>query len=200
MKTVFVDIDTQLDFVYPAGALYVPGAERIVPAVARLNREAAARGVTLISTMDAHAEDDPEFRTWPHHCIAGTLGQRKPEETLVDGRVVVPNRTGALAFANARQIVLEKQTVNAFETVTIGPVLEALGAERFVIYGVVTEVCVLHAARGLLKLGKRVEVVTDAICGLRPEDAERALAELRRLGTRLVTSAQLAQSDKLEIA
>ena len=35
MKTVFFDIDTQLDFLYPAGALYVPGAERIVPAIAR---------------------------------------------------------------------------------------------------------------------------------------------------------------------
>ena len=33
MKTVFVDVDTQLDFLYPAGALYVPGGERIVPAI-----------------------------------------------------------------------------------------------------------------------------------------------------------------------
>ena len=41
MKTVFFDVDTQLDFLYPAGALYVPGAERIVPAIARLNRFAA---------------------------------------------------------------------------------------------------------------------------------------------------------------
>ena len=31
MKTVFFDIDTQIDFVYPAGALYVPGAEHILP-------------------------------------------------------------------------------------------------------------------------------------------------------------------------
>ena len=34
MTTVFFDIDTQIDFMYPAGALYVPGAERIVPVVA----------------------------------------------------------------------------------------------------------------------------------------------------------------------
>src|ERR1017187_7219555 len=33
MKTVFFDIDSQLDFLYPAGALYVPRAERIVPAI-----------------------------------------------------------------------------------------------------------------------------------------------------------------------
>ena len=41
MRTVFFDIDSQLDFLYPAGALYVPGAERIVPAISRLNRYAA---------------------------------------------------------------------------------------------------------------------------------------------------------------
>ena len=55
MKTVFFDIDSQLDFLYPAGALYVPGAERIVPAIARLNRFAAAHGIPVISTTDAHA-------------------------------------------------------------------------------------------------------------------------------------------------
>jgi nicotinamidase/pyrazinamidase len=37
MKTVFVDVDTQIDFLFPAGALYVPGAERLLPAIARLN-------------------------------------------------------------------------------------------------------------------------------------------------------------------
>ena len=35
MKTVFFDIDTQIDFLYPAGALYVPGAERILPEIGR---------------------------------------------------------------------------------------------------------------------------------------------------------------------
>ena len=66
MKTVFFDIDTQIDFVYPAGALYVSGAERILAAVSQLNR----RAPRLISTMDAHSEDDPEFKIYPHHCVA----------------------------------------------------------------------------------------------------------------------------------
>ena len=62
MNPVFVDVDSQLDFLYPSGALYVPHAERIVPAIARLNRFAAARGIPVISTTDAHTEDDPEFK------------------------------------------------------------------------------------------------------------------------------------------
>lgn len=188
MKSVFFDVDTQLDFVYPSGALYAPGSNRIVPVVARLNRAAAARDIPVISTVDAHTENDPEFKTWPHHCVAGTLGQRKAAPTLLDSRVVVPNRDSGLEIAGARQIVLEKQTVDAFETVTLGPVLEALGGERFVVYGVVTEICVWHAARGLLKMGKHVEVVTDAIEGLKSVDSERALAELRGMGALLSNS------------
>ena len=42
-ETIFFDVDTQIDFLYPAGALYVPGAEQIVGNVARLNRFAAAQ-------------------------------------------------------------------------------------------------------------------------------------------------------------
>jgi len=47
MRNVFFDIDTQLDFVTPAGALYAPGAERIIAAVAQLNRHAGASGIVL---------------------------------------------------------------------------------------------------------------------------------------------------------
>ena len=50
MKTVFFDIDTQLDFMYPAGALYVPGAEKIVDQIAALNRFAGAEGIPLVAS------------------------------------------------------------------------------------------------------------------------------------------------------
>jgi nicotinamidase/pyrazinamidase len=178
MSDLFFDIDTQLDFLYPCGALYVPGAERVAPAIARLNRHAAAHGIPVISTTDAHSENDPEFRVWPHHCVAGTLGQRKAESTLLDGRVVVPNRPCDVAVSGARQIVLEKQHVDMFTAVNLPRVLDLLPADRYVVYGVVTEVCVLFAARGLLQLGKPVVVVTDAVECLTRQDSDRALAEI----------------------
>ena len=185
MSTVFVDIDTQVDFLYPAGALYVPGAEKRVGAIAKLNRFAAAQGFPVISTMDAHAENDSEFASWPPHCILGTLGQRKPEETLLERRVVVRNQPGEFSLEGARQIVIEKQTVNVFDTVTMERILEQLAADRFVVYGVVTEVCVLCAVRGLVKTGKPVAVVTDAIETLNASDSVRALGEMQGLGAGL---------------
>ena len=188
MKTVFVDVDSQLDFLYPSGALYGPHAERIVPAIARLNRYAAQNEIPVVSTSDAHTEDDPEFRVWPHHCVAGTLGQRKAEATLLEKRVVVPNRDCQLAIGGAQQIILEKQTVDVFAAPNLGRVIERLNAERFVVYGVVTEICVLYAARGLLARGKQVTVVTDAVQTLNKGDSVPALEELRAGGATFAVS------------
>ncbi len=191
MKTVFVDVDSQLDFLYPAGALYVPGAERIVPAIARLNQFAAGRGVPVISTTDAHAENDPEFATWPPHCISGTWGQHKAERTLLGKRVIIPNRGCDFALDGAQQIVVEKQTVDVFQAPNLARVIDRLGATDFVVYGVVTEICVLFAARGLLKAGKQVTVVTDAVESLKSEDSARALSEICSAGGRLATVGQV---------
>ena len=193
MSSVFVDIDSQLDFLYPAGALYVPGAERIVPAIAHLNRHASRHGIPVISTTDAHTENDPEFQVWPHHCVAGTWGQRKAEATLLDGRVVVPNRPCELSIDGARQVIVEKQTVDVFAAPNLARVIERLGAESFVVYGVVTEICVQYAVRGLLKTGKPVVVVTDAIASLEAEASERALAEFCSGGAKLATVSELLQ-------
>jgi nicotinamidase/pyrazinamidase len=191
MNTAFFDIDTQCDFLYPAGALYVPGAERIVPAIARLNRWAAGHGIPVVSTVDAHTEDDPEFRAWPHHCVAGTLGQHKAEPTLLEKRVVIPNRPSAASIQGVQQIVLEKQSVNVFTAVNLERVLKELNPYRCVVYGVVTEICVWHAAIGLLKAGHEVTVVTDAIESLRPEASSQALDGIIGFGGKLATTAQI---------
>jgi nicotinamidase/pyrazinamidase len=191
MKTVFFDIDTQLDFLYPAGALYVSGAERIVPTIARLNGYAAAHGIPVISTTDAHSEDDAEFKQWPPHCVAGTIGQHKAEATLLQKRVVVPNRDCALVLDGAQQIVVEKQHVDVFTARNLTRVLETLAADRFVVYGVVTEICVLFAARGLLKYGKPVTIVIDAVAALNGEASDRALAEICAAGGRLARSSEI---------
>ena len=164
MKTVFFDIDTQIDFMYPAGALYVPGAERIIPAVAELNRHAPL----VIST-----------KLYPHHCVVCTTGQAKTAATLLE-------KSDA-----ARQVILEKQELDCFSNPRLDPLLDELGAERAVVYGVVTEICVRFAAFGLLKRGLRVEVVTDAIQALDDSAARRMSSEFQAAGGYLTTLAEL---------
>jgi nicotinamidase/pyrazinamidase len=168
--TIFIDVDTQLDFVSPGGALYVPGAEKRLPVIAALNRKAPK----LISTVDAHPENDPEFKVWPPHCVLGTFGQRKPSDLLV------PN-----------QIIFEKTTTDAFLNPRFLPLLQELGGDRYVVYGVVTEICVRFAALGLLAQGKPVDVVIDAIAALNSEAADKFFAEFTTRGGRLVTSSSI---------
>ncbi|MDQ2900716.1 MAG: cysteine hydrolase [Acidobacteriota bacterium] len=167
MKRVFFDIDTQIDFMFPAGALYVPQAEKLLPSIARLNRYAAQHAIPLISTMCAHAENDPEFRQWPAHCIVGTVGQRKPASTLVG------------------QIFLEKQELDLFSNPALPELLRELQADEYVVYGVVTEHCVRLAAMDLLALRKPVTVFEDAIEQLNPEAAGRFKEEFRARGGKL---------------
>jgi nicotinamidase/pyrazinamidase len=191
MRTVLIDVDSQLDFLYPAGALYVPGAERAVPNIARLNRHAAAHNIPVISTVDAHTETDPEFKVWPHHCVAGTHGQRKAEATLLDRRVVVPNREIPLDLAGAQQIVIEKQNVDVFTAANLSRALDLLAADQCIVYGVVTEICVLFAARGLLRSGRNVIVVVDAVEALDPAEGHRAVHEIIAAGGSLARTADI---------
>jgi nicotinamidase-related amidase len=98
---------------------------------------------------------------------------------------VVPNREGDLPVDGVQQIVIEKQTVDVFQAANLARVLDRLGAERCVVYGVVTEICVAYAARGLLQRGKQVAIVTEAIEKLDARRSEETLSELRSAGALL---------------
>ena len=175
MNTVFFDIDTQIDFLFPAGALYVPGAERIIPNIARLNAYAVKNGIALVSTVDAHSENDPEFVAWPPHCVVGTVGQQQPAATSVG------------------QMLIEKHSVDCFTVPTLPALLESLKADRYVVYGVVTEICVWNAARGLLKTGRPVVLVTDAVKCLSEEAAERMVGEFISAGGTLTAVSEICK-------
>ena len=186
MKTVFFDVDTQLDFLYPAGALAVPGAEKIVPALGRLTRFAADNRIQIVSTADAHLEDDPEFKAWKPHCVAGTVGQQKAAATWLSQPSVLSSTPGA-CVGEAAQIIVEKQNVDCFTNPNLLPLLERLGADRYVVYGVVSEVCVRYAAFGLLKTGARVEVVIDAIKTLDAAKERETIERFESAGGRVTT-------------
>ena len=188
MRTVFFDVDTQFDFLFPAGALYVPGAEKLVSNIEALNRFAAAQAIPLISTMDAHSEDDHEFIVWPPHCIAGTLGQNKAAATLLERRTVVANHR-PLPALGAQQYLIEKQVNDCFTNTSLLPLLDALNAERYLVYGVVTELCVQCAVEGLLRTGRRVELIADAVQHLDEKAAQAMTQALLERGGALTTVA-----------
>ena len=191
MKTAFFDIDTQIDFLFPAGSLYVPGAERLIPALARLNQYAAANGVPLVSSRCAHTEDDPEFHDWPPHCVIGTVGQLKPCELLLEKRATIGVAAGDYRVDGVQQILFEKNNLDITVSPNFRPLIAHLDVDSYVVYGVVTEYCVRFAALALLKTRKPVSLVTDAIQTLRAEESARTFEEFAARGGRLTTVAEV---------
>jgi nicotinamidase/pyrazinamidase len=190
---IFWDVDTQADFMLPGGKLYVPGAEAIIPTLAKLTIWAAQHRVLLIASADAHQPGDEEFSLYPPHCLAGTPGQRKILETSLTPQFIIPNRHWAeLPDADRYpQIVIEKQVFDVFSNPNTDSLLAQLGKPEIVLYGVVTEICVSAAAKGLLDRGYRVTVVEDAIRHLATGKGRAFLEEVRRRGGRIVTAGQL---------
>ncbi len=193
--TIFWEVDVQADFMLPGGKLYVHGAEKLLPNIRKLT-DAARRGeVFLVSHGDFHPANDPEFKQFPPHCLKGSPGAELLPEALTDNYVRIENDPDAKLpedLFKYQQIILEKQTLDIFETHHADALVERLGnAAKFVVFGVVTEYCVSCAVKGLLKRGRRVAVVRDAIETLSPEVGERTLAEFQSLGAKLVTTDEI---------
>jgi nicotinamidase/pyrazinamidase len=189
---IFWAVDAQEDFMKPSGKLYVPGAEKLLPKISRLTNAAREGRVFLVSHGCIHETDDPEFAQFPPHCVRGSAGAKLVSEAVAERVVTIPNESGGKLpedLAQHQQIVLEKQTLDIFESRHAESLLARLPRDaEFIVFGVVTEYCVRFAAKGLMERGRRVSVVLDAIETLNPEESKRALAELTALGARLITT------------
>jgi len=191
---IFWEVDVQADFMLPGGNLYVPGAERLLPNIRRLTDAARQGQVFLVSHGCFHTPNDPEFQTFPPHCVKGTPGAELVPEALTENVARVPNDVDAHLpedLSYFQQILLEKQTLNIFESRHADALVKRLGRRaEYVVFGVVTEYCVSFAAKGLLERGRRVAVVRDAIETLKPEDGKATIERLEQLGARLTTADQ----------
>jgi nicotinamidase/pyrazinamidase len=190
---VFVDVDTQVDFMLPGGRLYLPHAEEIIPNLRELMLWARDHKVPIVSTSDAHVPDDPEFGQWPPHCVAGTPGQRHIPETLFPDAVVIENSPGAFHLPRGwvGQIVVEKRVYDFTTNVNVEAILASLNQPRFVVFGVATEYCVRSSVLSLRKRNLPVAVVRDAIKSIGKEEGRKAVAEMAAAGAQLVTTAEV---------
>jgi len=189
---IFWEVDVQVDFMLPGGKLYVPGAEKLLPNIRKLTDAARRDEVFLVSSGDFHPVNDAEFQQFPPHCLKGTPGANLLPEALTDKVVYVENLPTAklpVDLSPYQQIVLQKQTLDVFNTLHADELVQRLGSgPQFVVFGVVTEYCVGCAVKGLLQRGRRVAVVRDAIEALAVDAGKIALAEFQSLGARIVTT------------
>lgn len=196
-QLLFWDVDTQVDFMEPGGKLYVPGAEKIIPKIQQLNSWAADHGIPVLSSVDAHQPTDPEFSEYPPHCLAGTPGQQKVDGTVLPRHMVVPNRKSDVPcdVSSYQQIIIEKQATDVFTNPNVDALLQVLGRERrIILYGVVTEICVEKAARGLIHRGYRVDVVGDAMRHLDGNKSRGTIAYVLSHGGRELRTGEVART------
>lgn len=172
MSEALLIIDMLNDFVLAGAPLEVPATRTILPTLRSRVETAHAKGVPVIYICDAHRPDDPEFSRmgWPPHAVKGTAGAQVVAE-------LAPMEIDP---------VVEKTSYSGFHHTGLEGILQALGIDRLVLTGVVTNICILYIAYEAVVRGYQVMVPADSVAPLDPADGEFALRQMEQvLGVRV---------------
>ena len=188
---VLIAVDVQNDFV--DGALAVPGAPGILPAVEDCIAQFEAHGLPVLATRDWHPASHCSFRDrggpWPAHCVQGTHGaafagslQKRREIRLV-----------------SKGTDPQRDAYSGFDATRLDAILRDGGARRLFVCGLATDYCVRATVLDALRLGYVVFVITDAIAAVNVKegDGPRALEEMRRAGACCVRRADIGLAAEL---
>ncbi|BAA30096.1 nicotinamidase [Pyrococcus horikoshii] len=176
-EEALIVVDMQRDFM-PGGALPVPEGDKIIPKVNEYIRKFKEKGALIVATRDWHPENHISFRErggpWPRHCVQNTPGAEfvvdLPEDAVIISKATEP----------------DKEAYSGFEGTDLAKILRGNGVKRVYICGVATEYCVRATALDALKHGFEVYLLRDAVKGIKPEDEERALEEMKSRGIKIV--------------
>ncbi len=172
-ETALVVVDMQNDFAHPEGALFVPEAAKTIPVIAGLLERFREKGAPVFFTQDWHEEDDPEFRIWPRHAVAGSWGAEIVAE--------LAPRPG--------ERVIKKLRYDGFYGTPLEHLLRLAGVRRLVVTGTVANICVLHTAGSAALRWFEVVLPEDATSALTPFDLAAALRQVTFLYQGKVTTA-----------
>jgi len=201
MDTLFWDVDTQSDFMMPAGKLYVPGAEEIIETVSNVRRLALDNGFSMMADIDWHSADDPEIsqtpdfkETFPPHCMAGQPGSERvgylgnvPISYVETSEADVANLQ-KLVQTEPFHVVIKKNTFDVFENPNTSKLVDLVRPRQVVVFGVALDFCVACVLRGLVKYSDiAVTLLTDATKGLGAKPEEEIYAEFRQMGMQVTT-------------
>jgi nicotinamidase/pyrazinamidase len=204
-RIVFWDIDTQYDFIYPDGALYVKQAETLVDTISRIRKTALDSGCSIIATSDWHSKDNPEISdspdyrgTFPAHCIAESKGAKRVG-FLGDLPVQIIG-TEVLSEKDMKEIIdkpqlhleLHKTEFNVFSNPNAKKILEILKPETIYVFGVALDVCVYYEVNSLAEWGKsKIFLLKDAVKGLDIIPEAKVFGEFKSKGVEITTSDKL---------
>jgi len=180
-------VDMQNDF-FPGGRLAAAGGNEIIRVLNRYLAYFAAHQLPVFATRDWHPLSHCSFQSqggpWPPHCIAGS-----------DGAALHPDlKLPANAHIISKATSQETDAYSGFTGTQLNELLQSLHIHRVFISGIATEYCVLNTVKDALRLQYITFVLIDAICAInqQPEEGQRALEEMIRLGARPIHYQELA--------
>lgn len=185
-RDALIVVDVQNDFC-PGGSLAVPGGDEVIPVI---NSIVPFFG-RWIYTRDWHPadhvsfSDQPEYRdgSWPPHCVQGTPGS--------DWCRALNMPMNAILVTKGDDPAREAYSGFRVERLDLAAFLHGHDVQRVFITGLATDYCVRRTALDALAAGFTVYVVEDAVRGVSPEGAARALEELDQAGAIRIQSTQL---------
>lgn len=174
-KTIFYDLNTQRDFILHDGKFHIEGAEKIVPTWKAITDLARDMKVRIVCSLDCHVPGDPQLESWggpyPDHCMAGTRGQDKIDETApLDPLMLEDKEYGSeeiqKVLDHRGEVVFQRQQFekladSAHPNAILRLVLRPF--EDIVMYGVYTESCVDREITALVGVGPKLHIITDAV-------------------------------------
>jgi nicotinamidase/pyrazinamidase len=205
-------VDLQNDFV-PGGALPVPEGDKIVPLINQLQKHFEF----VVATQDWHPANHGSFARnheqrrpgesvslnglpqilWPVHCVQNT-----------SGAAFLPG----LDMSRIRKI-FQKGSDPAIDSYSgffdnghrkatgLDQYLRSSKIEEVYIAGLATDYCVKFTAMDAVQLGFKTYLIQDACRGvnMNPNDAAKALEEMRGAGVRVLHSSELLPPEPKEV-
>ena len=205
---IFWDVDTQFDFMWPEGRLYVPGAENIIDRVSEVRKFALENGYSIIADIDWHSPDNkeisetPDFkRTFPPHCIAGEPGSERVGflgELPIEYVQIEKMDTDALQKLTCKKqfhIVIRKDSIDVFSNPNTNKLVEIINPKKVVVFGVALDFCVYYVVQGLKRFPDiELYLLKDAVKGLEVRPEQEILDEFRQIGVEITELSVLKRS------
>ena len=179
MSNVVLVVDMLRGFLEEGYPLYCgDDARAIIPRTrAVIERELAAGG-SAIFIADNHDPDDLEFKTFPAHCIRGSVESE-----------IVPE------LADIVETYMPKRRYSAFFDTDLDERLKILEPEKVIIIGVCTDICVMHTASDARNRDYTVEVPVDCVASFDETAHNNALEHMKSiLGVTLIASQMASES------
>jgi|SRR6266850_1213124 len=204
MKALIL-VDIQNDFL-PGGALAVPDGDDVVPVANHIQ----ALFELVVATQDWHPADHGSFAAnhpgrkvfdeidlnglrqtlWPSHCVQNTAGADFPSGL---------NRAGInKIFQKGTDARIDSYSGffdNGHRKATgLGEFLKLRQVTDVFVAGLATDYCVKFTALDALAIGFKTHLIADACRGvnLEPEDATKAIEEMKRAAVNIISSPQLS--------